>query len=359
MTDNGISAKLRIIIPACLALFVAAGLICSIVKSRSAQKTVFSGFYFDTFVNITLYGCKSADAPKDILKICEYYDHIFSATDQNSELYRLNTAPWTPDSNKSMSVIISKELYDCILLAGRYYDVTNGRYNVAVRPLTELWDFGENSGRHIPGAQMLTTAVDSIATPSDYDLSVVTPPGSDSTASDIYRIYLHKPDIRFDLGSVAKGYVADALRDYIVERSAAKAAVIDLGGNILCVGAKPSTDIRPDRDFTIGIQAPFSISGVATVDVSVRDKSIVTSGIYQRYFMNGGKLYHHILDATTGYPADSDVVSVSIIDSSSARADVLSTVCFILGEEKARALLKKEGADAVFIYSDGSYSTTY
>lgn len=347
----------RLVIGAVLAVLVVASIVIPLVRQRTAAKTVFSGFFFDTYVSFTLYGCKDEASKDTLLDLCSYYEDIFSATKEGSELYNINTLEWKPSADGSMTVDISRELYDCFELTGQYCGITGGRYNVAIRPVCELWDFSEHSDKTVPDASSIASALAHVT--SDYFISKVTDNQSEEERASQYRLTLRSPGLRFDFGSVAKGYIADRLHDYILDNRIAKAAVIDLGGNIRCVGSKPGTGIRPDRAFTIGVQTPFSPVGVSTVNVDVRDKSVVTSGIYQRYFTYNGQIYHHILDATTGYPAGSDIVSVSIIDSSSARADVLSTVCFILGEDRARELLAREGADAIFIYSDGTFSKTY
>lgn len=350
---------LRLTFGIILTALLVASLILSSVRNRAAQKTVFGDFFFDTYVSFTLYGCEDISARDELLTECTRYEQIFSATAENSELFLLNSLEWAPDAlSGAMVVPISKELYECMSLAQKYCLITEGRYNIAVRPITELWDFSSSSGHNIPDISALSTAVDSVLSAS-YTLNDNSAFKNSDGSTALYTITLKTPGIRFDLGSVAKGYIADNLHDYILDNGIAESAIIDLGGNICCVGAKPNFGIRRTTSFAIGIQAPFSPVGTATMDVSVTDKSVVTSGIYQRYFTEKGILYHHILDATTGYPAGSDVVSVSVISDSSARADILSTVCFILGEEKARALLSEEGADAIFIYEDGSYSTTY
>ena len=152
---------------------------------------------------------------------------------------------------------------------------------------------------------------------------------------------------KLDVGAVAKGYIADRLRDYL-EEEGIDHAMIDLGGNIIAMGSK-----LDGSDYNIGIQKPFDENGTPITSVKLSDKSIVTSGVYQRYFEQDGKIYHHILDPATGYPCENNLYSVTIITDSSLTADALSTTCFLLGYEKGMNLINQlNNVDAVFITND-------
>ena len=134
-------------------------------------------------------------------------------------------------------------------------------------------------------------------------------------------------------------------------------ALINLGGNVLAVGDKPD-----DSPFHIGIQKPFDESGIPLTSVRIDDKSIVTSGTYQRYFEKDGTLYHHILDPASGYPCNNGLASVSIITDSSLTADALSTTCFLLGPEKGLSLVNQlDNVEAVFVDIDNqiTYSNNF
>ena len=125
-------------------------------------------------------------------------------------------------------------------------------------------------------------------------------------------------------------------------------ALINLGGNVLGIGGKPG-----NTDFNIGIQKPFDEAGSAITSVKISDESVVTSGVYQRYFKVGDKLYHHILDSSTGYPAKSSLLSVTIVSDSSAQADALSTICFIKGYQGGMRLINNmDNVEALFITDD-------
>lgn len=150
-----------------------------------------------------------------------------------------------------------------------------------------------------------------------------------------------------DLGAIAKGYIADQVKTYL-KKQGIKHAIINLGGNVDVIGTKPD-----GSKYNIGIQKPFDESGEAITSVQLKDQTVVTSGIYERYFKKNGKLYHHILDPRTGYPCENNLYSVSIITDSSTKADALSTTCFLLGYEKGMELIQSmDGVEAIFITDD-------
>ena len=148
-------------------------------------------------------------------------------------------------------------------------------------------------------------------------------------------------NVQVDLGFIAKGFVADKLKEYLVEKGV-KSAIISLGGNVVVIGSKPD-----GSDYNIGIKDPDNPEGIID-SISVSDKSVVTSGTYERYVEYDGVKYHHILNTNTGYPVKTDVKSVTIISDSSLEGDALSTICLILGEEKSKDILEKYNAQAIF-----------
>ena len=148
---------------------------------------------------------------------------------------------------------------------------------------------------------------------------------------------------QIDPGAIAKGYIADLLKEFLQENGV-ESAIIDLGGNVLCISGRP--DGTP---FRIGVRRPFSDASDSMVILEVDGRSVVTSGVYERYFEEDGVLYHHLLDPETGYPCDSGLLSVTILSDSSAEGDALSTACFVLGLEKGMELAVSAGVEAIFI----------
>ena len=173
---------------------------------------------------------------------------------------------------------------------------------------------------------------------------------SDETGESVYRtVTLTDKKAAVDLGFIAKGYIADRMKEYLLSQNV-KSACISLGGNVLAIGEKP--DGSP---FRVGVQEPFAETGTTLTAVEIRDTSVVTSGIYERCFYEDGVLYHHVLDTATGYPVDNELASVTIICESSTRADALSTSCLCLGLEDGQKFLDAEEDVAyLLITKDGA-----
>ena len=160
-------------------------------------------------------------------------------------------------------------------------------------------------------------------------------------------VTLLDPESQISLGFIAKGYIADKLKEYLLSENI-RSAIINLGGNLLAVGVKP--DGSP---FQFGIQKPFDTQGTPVTVLSVSDKSAVSSGIYERYFYQNQVLYHHILDASDGYPVQNNLLGVTILSDSSTVGDALSTTCFVLGPEEGMQLIESlDEVEAVFVTKD-------
>lgn len=187
--------------------------------------------------------------------------------------------------------------------------------------MTSLWDF---------------TAEDP-KVPDDAAIQKALPLcSSDGVTIDGQDITLPSDDIQFDVGAIAKGYIADRMKDLLVKKGV-KSAIINLGGNVLCIGSKP--DGTP---FKVGIQKPFADRNETEAVMDITGKSVVSSGIYERCFKQNGKLYHHILNPKTGYPYDNSLISVTIISDQSVDGDALSTTCFALGLEDGLKFAEKK-----------------
>jgi thiamine biosynthesis lipoprotein len=163
--------------------------------------------------------------------------------------------------------------------------------------------------------------------------------------------------MEIDLGAIAKGYAADEAAR-IAKEGKVKRGIIDLGGNILALGwrGERGKELLPWR---IGVQNPFGNRGEYIGVLAVHDTSIVTSGVYERYFDNGGTRYHHILSTVNGYPVDNGLLSVTIVTERSIEADALSTAVFAMGFDRGRALIDSlPNTDAVFVFADRSVKIT-
>ena len=304
-----------------------------------------SSIKLNTAVQITIYDSQDKALLDDCLALCDKYELVFSRTNEKSELYKLNhrkdtsdkdpnadgqTTPY-PVSGTADTWHISEDLAS---LLSEGLDITresDGAFDIAIAPLTSLWDF---------------TAEDP-KVPDDAAIQKALPLcSSDGVTIDGQDITLPSDDIQFDVGAIAKGYIADRLKDLLVKKGV-KSAIINLGGNVLCIGSKP--DGTP---FKVGIQKPFADRNETEAVMDITGKSVVSSGIYERCFKQNGKLYHPILNPKTGYPYDNSLVSVTIISDQSVDGDALSTTCFALGLEDGLKFAEKKGVQAVFITED-------
>ena len=283
-----------------------------------------TGFALDTVVSVTLYQGGDEETAQEALALCRDYEAIFSPTAPNSELYQVNQGEITRLSGDLAAVL--KEALEFAALSGGAFDPTVGA-------LTSLWDFSAQDPSP-PDRAAIQSALDHVG----YDKVTLAGDGT---------ITISDPQLRIDLGAIAKGYIADRVRDFLLEEGVTS-AIINLGGNLYCIGGRP--DGSP---FEIAIQTPFGSSDDTAVTLAVEDLSVVTSGVYQRYFQEDGVLYHHILDPRTGYPADTGLLSVTILAPRSVDADALSTTCFLLGLDDGLALVDSlDGVGAVFITED-------
>lgn len=327
-------------------LFTGCGNITDADTSTTGNQPIsISSIKLNTAVQITIYDSQDKALLDDCLALCDRYELIFSRTNENSELYKLNhrkdtsdkdpnadeqTIPY-PISGTADTWHISEDL---AALLSEGLDITresDGAFDIAIAPLTSLWDF---------------TAEDPKA-PDDAAIQKALPLcSSDGVTIDGQDITLPSDDIQFDVGAIAKGYIADRMKDLLVKKGV-KSAIINLGGNVLCIGSKP--DGTP---FKVGIQKPFADRNETEAVMDITGKSVVSSGIYERCFKQNGKLYHHILNPQTGYPYDNGLISVTIISGQSVDGDALSTTCFALGLEDGLKFAEKKGVQAVFITED-------
>lgn len=285
-----------------------------------------TGFYFDTVIQITLYDTEDTAVLDGCFALAEKYENLFSATKEESDVWKINHAD-------GETVTVSEETVKLLIWAADYANTTEGAIDPTIRPVSELWDFGSEGDAHVPEDAAIKEALTHVS----YENIRFGDAPSDETGESVYRtVTLTDPEAAVDLGFIAKGYIADRMKEYLLSKDA-HSACISLGGNVLAVGEKP--DGSP---FRIGIQKPFAETGTALTTVEIRDTSVVTSGIYERCFYEDDALYHHVLDTATGYPVDNELAGVTIICDSSAKADALSTACLCLGLEKGRKLLDAE-----------------
>lgn len=306
--------------------------------TRNTEPISRTGFYFDTVIQITLYDTEDASVLDGCFDLAEKYENLFSATKEGTDVWNINHA-------NGETVTVSEETVSLLVKAVDYANRAEGRIDPTIRPVSALWDFGSEGKAHVPKETEIKEALSHVS----YNTIRFCVSPSDETGEPVYNtVTLQDPEAAIDLGFIAKGYIADKIKEYLLSQGV-KSACISLGGNVLVIGEKP--DGSP---FRIGIQEPFAPEGTALDTVEIRDTSVVTSGIYERYFYDGDTLYHHVLDTSTGYPVDNELSSVTIICESSTKADALSTSCLCMGLEKGRQYLDREKVEYLLITKDGA-----
>ncbi len=277
-------------------------------------------------------------------QLCLDYEQMFSKSIPTSDLSRLNAANGQP-------TVVSPQTAYLIEQSLRYSELTDGYFDITIFPLKELWDFKAEAPTP-PTDEQIGEALAKVGYRNIElgEKAIYTTAAGESVEGRT--VTLHN-GATIDLGAIAKGFIADEVYALLRERGITS-ALINLGGNVLVLGEK--TENTPWR---VGVQDPEAETGSYLASVAVSDQSVVTSGVYERFFEYDGVIYHHLLDPFTGRPADVELVSVTILSSSSMAGDAMSTSCFVLGLEKGLALAEsQDGIEAIFITAEGEIVQT-
>jgi len=249
--------------------------------------------------------------------------------------------------NRQAGIAPVKVRADLLLVletALRYAELSGGAFDPTIGPLVKLWGIGTETER-IPAGDEIAAALELV---NFRDLVI---DHSKGTA------FLRRKGMEIDLGAIAKGYAADEAAR-IAKEGRVKRGIIDLGGNILALGWRGEKG-KESIPWRIGVQNPFGNRGENIGVLTVHDTSVVTSGVYERFFEADGKRYHHILSTADGYPADNGLLAVTIVTERSMEADALSTAVFALGFEQGKALIDSfPNAQAIFVFADRSVKIT-
>lgn len=302
-------------------------LLCCGCSSTFEKKYEKQALYFDTVISISFYaGSNGNELMEQCIKICEEIENRFSRTKEGSEVYQIN-------HRTENCLEISDEVAELIAVGLDYYEKSGGKFDITVAPLSDLWDFKSEDAR-VPTEEAVRETVHHVEAES------LQLEGNTLTFAD--------SGTMIDLGALVKGYAADQIREYL-SANGVKSGMINLGGNVLTIGSRPG-----NQPWRIGIQKPFSATGEVAAVVEVENQTVVSSGIYQRYFEQDGIIYHHILDPDSGYPIQNKIQGVTIVCESSLMGDALSTTCLAVGLEEAQRLIDSmEGVEALFILEDG------
>jgi len=299
---------------------------CAAPAART-QELATTLFCFDTVC--TLRGTMPQHVLDAASELCERYEQLFSRTIGTSDISRINAAGGAP-------VEVAPETADLIGRALAYCAASDGRFDITIGAVSQLWDFS---------AGVRPDHADIAAALPHVDWRTVSLSGTSVTLAD--------PDSSLDLGGIAKGWIADALIGFLAD-AGVESACVNLGGNVAVLGAKP--DGAPWR---VGVQDPAAASGegiIARIDIT--SGSVVTSGLYERSFEQDGRRWWHILDPATGYPVETDVMSATIYAPASIDADANTKALFFVEPEEGIAHLEGLGLQGLIQRTDGTLLTT-
>lgn len=290
------------------------------VKSRTE-------LFMGTAISIKIYDGKEEVLNKAFDKVKEIEDKM-SINKEGTEVDEIN-------KNAGIKKVkVSDDTFEIIEKGLKYSEMSKGKYDISIGPIVKLWSIG------LPEAKVPNTEeIDETLKYVDYkDIEI---------NKETKEVFLKEKGMILDLGSIAKGYTADQIAEILKEEKVKK-AIIDLGGNIYALGTK-----EEDKPWKIGIQNPFSDRGDVVGAVYVENKSVVTTGIYERFIEEGDKKYHHILNPKTGYPYESNIAGISIISDKSIDGDALSTLIFTLGiDDGLKFINELDGIECVFVDND-------
>lgn len=289
------------------------------------QKEEFSFQALGTNCEFIIYGCNAKYIGNIGKREVEIFEKNFSSYDGNSEIGKIN-------KNSGKLTELSRECFDLIKKSIFYSELTEGFFDITIKPLVNLWSVGKDNF-NIPSDKTINKYRELV----DYKKIELREQSSEIKLNSGQQI---------DLGAIAKGYMADKLKDIFVTLGV-KSGIINLGGNIVLIGSNIN-----EKTWTIGIQDPFENRGEYVGIISLIDKSIVTSGVYERFSIKDNKVYSHIINPKTAYPIVGEILSISIISNKSIDGDGLSTGLYILGIEKSLKILKELNLDGIFITKD-------
>lgn len=312
-----------------IAIFMIIALALSGCQEPASQSISKTNFLLGTVVEISVYDKQNNGIiDKAFERISEIESKMTINNSETSEIIALNNA-----SGKN-KLKLSPDTFFVVEKGRQYSEQSKGKFDITIGPIVKQWNIGTKYAA-VPKKETLEKAVELVG----YKRL--------SLDKDNLTAKLEDAGMKVDLGAIAKGYAADEAAR-VLKENGVQHAIINLGGNIMTIGGNPN-----GNPWRIGIQDPFNPRGDFLGVVPVSDKTVVTSGTYERYFRENGKKYHHILDPTTGYPVENNLYSVSIITDKSIDGDGLSTTILLYGLEEGMKLIESlENVEAIFITSN-------
>ncbi|MBY5035537.1 FAD:protein FMN transferase [Streptococcus gallolyticus] len=321
---------------ACVVLLITVALLGACHKS--AQKTTSlpvvktplmrTESLLHTVVQLSIYHENQEKTMEDAIAYIKEMERLLSANEEGADVYNINQA-----AGKE-AVKVDPRTFELIERSIQVSKESQGRFDVSIGVINQLWKIGSEDARK-PAEQEIETALPHV----DYKkIHLDKEKGT---------VYIEK-GMSLELGAISKGYIADGVKE-VLKKDGVTTAIINLGGNVVVMGTSPNHS----KGWKVGVQDPDETRGATVGYVFKKDSSIVTSGIYERFFEQDGKIYHHILNPHTGYPVENSISGVTVFTKTSTQGDSLSTTLFIYGIEDGLAYVNQlDGVEAVFIDKD-------
>lgn len=330
-TLNEKNAKKLTLILGCVLLILIIIIALFPLLDREQERAEVTTYSMGSYVLQTVYGDDRDKAAESAASAVQELENKISWRISNSDIYKLNAAAgenWTK---------ISDETFSILSMAQGVSEKSGGAFDITIAPISRLWDF-DNDRREIPDADLIASMLENVG------YEELRLDADDGTAS------LKSYGTAIDLGAVGKGAACDAAVE-VYKGSDVSAAIVSVGGSVGIYGEKET-----GKPWSVAVRDPKSSGTLGTL--SVVSGFISTSGSYEKYFEADGKLYHHIIDPSTGYPAESGLVSVTVLSDSGALSDALATACFVLGLDDGLALLEEYDAQGIFIDNNDRVTVT-
>ena len=298
------------------------------IKNLALEQQVGQHHALGTSITLQIFGARDKNVINDSFNLIDHYEDLLTVNRDESEVMDVNHAAG------KHPVQVSSGTYDLIKLAVEKSRENFG-FNALIGPVVKLWAIGFK-GAHVPTDDQIKERM-KLIDPCSVDLN-----DADQT------VYLKKPGMELDLGGIAKGWIADRIKDFWMAYGV-HAGIINLGGNILLVGDSPK---RTSGQWSVGVQDPKEPRGNNIASVMVPECSAVTSGTYERYLVVDGHKYHHLIDPRTGYPVETDLAGVTTFTKYSVEAEIECKRLFFAGKPLAGWHDDPDRIGAVFVYND-------
>ena len=298
------------------------------IKNLALEQQVGQHHALGTSITLQIFGALDKSVINDSFTLIDHYEDLLTVNRDESEVMDVNHAAG------KHPVQVSSGTYDLIKLAVEKSRENFG-FNALIGPVVKLWAIGFK-GAHVPTDDQIKERM-KLIDPYSVDLN-----DADQT------VYLKKPGMELDLGGIAKGWIADRIKDFWMAYGV-HAGIINLGGNILLVGDSPK---RTSGQWSVGVQDPKEPRGNNIASVMVPECSAVTSGTYERYLEVDGHKYHHLIDPRTGYPVETDLAGVTTFTKYSVEAEIECKRLFFAGKPLAGWHDDPDRIGAVFVYND-------